>query len=73
MRDLAIGGPRQPLVRERQTGAVAAHALKRLPVVILDHDAGVQGEALTPRAQAFDTRTVSLPSCGERQVVAASA
>jgi hypothetical protein len=42
-------------VRERRARAVAAQSLEGLAVVVRNHDAGVQREALTPRAQAFDT------------------
>ncbi len=48
IRDRALGGPRQPLVRERGPGPVAAQPLERLPIVVGDHDPGVQRETLAP-------------------------
>jgi hypothetical protein len=53
--DLAIGGPRQLLVREHRPGSVAEQPLGRLPIVVRDHHPGVQGVALALHAQAFDT------------------
>jgi len=52
--DLALGGPRQPLVGERRPGPVTAQPLDRRPIVLRDHDPGVQRVALEPRAPTLD-------------------